>query len=292
MKKYLKAFYEAIPLKPAAYKVLRTFIRLPHRLHAYFYFKGVFTTRVEGRSFKMMNYGYQYHVENEYFWGGIENGWEKYSTDLWIKLCRNADVILDVGANTGCFSLIAKTVKPQATIHAFEPMDSIYHKLRKNVDLNSFDIHTHPVALSDFAGEAKIYPTSLDHVYSVTVNENMFKDQQVFEQTIQVRRLDALIEELGIGKIDLMKIDVETHEVHVLKGMGKYLRQFQPDFLIEIQTDAIAAAVEEMLKGLDYVYFNINEEKGVRKTDSLSKSDWLNYLVCHRSTAQSIGLLN
>ena len=292
MKSILKSFYDFLPFKKEIYFVLRKIIRLPHRLHQYFYFKGVFNTEVEGKTFKMMNYGYQFHVENEYFWGGINNGWEKVSTNLWIQLCKNANVIFDIGANTGCFSLIAKTLRSESVIYAFEPMEAIYEKLRLNVNINNYNIQIHDTALSNYSGTAKIYPTSLDHVYSVTVNQNMFEGVKVFEQTIKTLRLDEFIEMNSVRRIDLMKIDVETHEPQVLEGMGKYLKEFQPDMLIEIQTDEIGQKVEDMLIGIEYLYFNIDEENGVRKTDHLGKSDWLNYLVCHPSTAKRLNLIS
>ena len=291
MKKILKDIYDILPFKLQFYSFIRRLIRLPHPLHQYFYFKGVFSTKVGDKQFKMMNYGYQFHVENEFFWGGIKNGWEKVSVSLWIQLCENANVIFDIGANTGCFSLIAKSLKPNSIVHAFEPMEAIFQKLKLNNDLNKYDIQMHPVALSDFNGTATIYPTSQDHVYSVTVNKNLFSGVKVFEQTIQTIRLDNFIESNSITSIDLMKIDVETHEVNVLEGMGKYLRLFQPDMLIEIQTDEIGEKVEMMLQGLDYLFFNIDEVKGIRETKNLGKSDWLNYLVCHRSTAERLKLI-
>ena len=229
----------------------------------------------------MMNYGYQFHVENEYFWGGINDGWEKVSTDLWIKICENADVVFDIGANTGCFSLIAKTIRPNAKIYAFEPMEGILTKLRYNMKLNQYDdVYIESKALSNYEGEATIYPTSLDHVYSVTVNANLFSDQQVHKVTIRTCRLDHFIEEHNITKIDLMKIDVETHEPEVLEGMGKYLKEMKPNMLIEIQTTEIGEKIEKLVEGIGYVFYNIHEEKGTRKVSNLTKSDWLNYLVC------------
>jgi tRNA1(Val) A37 N6-methylase TrmN6 len=40
---------------------------------------------------------------------------------LWIKLCRQSETILDVGANTGVYALVAGAVNKKAKIFAFEP---------------------------------------------------------------------------------------------------------------------------------------------------------------------------
>jgi FkbM family methyltransferase len=291
MKKLLKRFYESLPLKLPIYKILRRFIQLPKKLHAFFYFEGVFDTWIEYKSFKMKNYGYQFHVENELFWGGVKNGWEKESTNLWMKLCKNKSIILDIGANTGYYSLIAKTLLPKSEVFAFEPIPLVYKKLLLNNSLNSFDIKCVELALSNVSGEGKIYPSSLDHVYSVTVNKNLFPDRPAFEVVIKTKRLDSFIEENNIKSVDLIKLDVETFEVEVLTGMGKYLELFKPDMLIEIQTDEIANGISTLIKNIDYVFFNINEKTGIKQVERLGKSDTLNYLICKRQTAIDLKLI-
>lgn len=291
MKKILKSFYEFLPFKLPVYNVLRKTIPLPKKLHAFFYFTGVFNTKTEKTSFLMKNYGYQFHVENELFWGGIKNGWEKESTKLWVALCKNATTILDIGANTGFYSVLSKALNPTVKVYAFEPLPSIYKKLKLNSDLNHYDINCVELALSNVNGEAKVYPTSLDHVYSVTVNKNLTEDKKVFEVNIKTKRLDDFIEENNIKQVELIKIDVETFEVEVLTGMGKYLEIMKPDWLIEIQTDEIAEGISNLIKNIDYVFFNIDEKKGITRVEKLGKSDTLNYLICKRETASEMGLI-
>lgn len=291
MKKVLRIIYELLPFKRQVYGLMRSVLKLPKKWHAYFYFTGNFSTKIDNTEFKMRNYGYQYHVENELFWGGIENGWEKESLVLWHKLSKIHHNVLDIGANTGLFSLITKAVNPSVRVIAFEPMPKIYEKLLYNVDLNDFKIETTTLALSDFTGEATIYPTNLEHVYSVTVNKKRddIKDP-VHEVKIKTIRLDEYIEKNKIDKIDLIKIDVETHEPEVLSGMGTYLKKFQPTFLIEIQSDEIALKIEKLIDGCDYMFYNIDENTGITKVNKLTKSSYFNFLICSKGVAQKIGL--
>jgi FkbM family methyltransferase len=291
MKSLLRKIYEALPFKKNVFNAVRSVVSLPKKWQAYFYFTGVFKTKVEGKDFLLMNYGYQYHVENELFWGGINNGWEKESLKLWVKLCKVHVNILDIGANTGLFSIIAKAVNPSSKIIAFEPMPKIHEKLKRNIDLNGFDIETTTLALSNYTGTAIIYPTNLEHVYSVTVNKKRddIKDP-VHEVKINTVRLDEYIEKNRISGVDLIKIDVETHEPEVLEGMGKYLKQFQPTFLIEIQSDEIASKISNLITGCDYVFYNIDENTGITRVDRLSKSSYFNFLICSKETAKKVGL--
>ncbi len=291
MKKALRVIYEALPFKYYFYNIFRKVFSLPKKWHAYFYFTGDFESKVEDTTFKMRNYGYQYHVENELFWGGINNGWEKESIVLWVKLSKIHNNVLDIGANTGLFSLITKAVRPSAKVIAFEPMPKIHEKLAYNVQLNKMDVQLSLLALSDYNGEATIYPTNLEHVYSVTVNKKRDDiTEKVHEVKINTIRLDKYIEENNIKDIDLIKIDVETHEPEVLSGMGIYLKKFQPTFLIEIQSDEIAKKIANLIEGCDYEFYNIDENKGITRVDKLTKSTYFNFLICKPAIARKIGL--
>ncbi len=291
MKKALRVIYEALPFKYYFYNILRKVFSLPKKWHAYFYFTDDFESKVEDTTFKMRNYGYQYHVENELFWGGINNGWEKESIVLWVKLSKIHNNVLDIGANTGLFSLITKAVRPSAKVIAFEPMPKIHEKLAYNVQLNKMDVQLSLLALSDYNGEATIYPTNLEHVYSVTVNKKRDDiTEKVHEVKINTIRLDKYIEENNIKDIDLIKIDVETHEPEVLAGMGIYLKKFQPTFLIEIQSDEIAKKIANLIEGCDYEFYNIDENKGITRVDKLTKSTYFNFLICKPAIARKIGL--
>lgn len=89
----------------------------------------------------------------------------------------------------------------------------------------------------------------------------------------------------------LVKIDVETHEPEVLSGFKVSLRKFQPVMLIEILNEEVGKKVEDLILGLDYMYFNIDEKGGIRQTSNIVKSDYYNYLLCNKEVANSLGLL-
>ncbi len=68
-----------------------------------------------------------------------------------------------------------------------------------------------------------------------------------------------------------MKIDVETHEPEVLEGMGIYLKKFKPTLLIEILDNEVAEKIQVLVKGLNYIYFNLDENGHINQVESLSK---------------------
>ena len=62
--------------------------------------------------------------------------WEKVSLQLWEELCKESEVIFDVGSNTGVYSLLAKSSNPKSKVYAFEPIKRISALL--NLFLSSF----------------------------------------------------------------------------------------------------------------------------------------------------------
>ncbi|MGZ4042488.1 MAG: FkbM family methyltransferase [Bacteroidia bacterium] len=289
MKSILKTIYKNLPFKKQLFFLLKT-LKFPENIYRHLYFEDVFTVKFESYKFLITHYGFQ--LENEIFWKGLTNGWEKVSMKLWIELSKKSAVILDIGANTGIYSLVSKTVNPTAEVFAFEPVERIYNKLEKNNKLNNYDIHCFELALSDKNGEAIIYDPLTPHVYSVAVNKNISGLDNTTPVTVKTEKLSTFIEKQRLKSISLIKIDVETHEPEVLKGMEHYLELFKPTLLIEILNDEVASQVEDLIRNIDYLYFNIDELQQPRLVKKIRKSDFYNYLLCSEEVARELKLIN
>lgn len=291
LKKTAKKIYKILPFKKQLFLVLRSLWSPPHRIYQHLSFRGKINIKTtDNHRFQMQHYGFE--LENELFWKGIKGGWERQSIQLWETLCTTSNCIIDVGANTGVYSLIAKTINPQSQVVAFEPVNRVFAKLKENIALNKYDIQAVEKALSDSDGQAVIYDQPTEHIYSVTVSKDLTPTgTETIETSIDIARLDTFIEQHQLPAIDLMKIDVETHEAEVLEGMGKYLETMRPTMLIEILTDEVGQRVEKILEGKGYLYFDIDEKNPPRKTAHISKSGFYNYLVCSESIAQQLQLI-
>jgi FkbM family methyltransferase len=282
--------YDAIPWKRQMFEGLRL-LPLPPRLYRHLHFHGVFSVEVpeSKRRFRMAHFGFE--LENELFWRGLYGSYEPESLRVWVELCRRARSIVDVGANTGVYSLVAKTVNPTAVVTAFEPVERIYRKLVDNARLNRFDVKSHQLALSDRSGEAFYFDTMTEHAYSVTVNRNLLQPGAAGEKrALQTITLDDFIRQNGIDRIDLIKIDVETHEPEVLDGFRAHLDAFHPDMLIEVLDDDIAARLNGILAGRNYFYYDIDETAGLRRIPAIRRSSERNILACSAATAQALNL--
>jgi FkbM family methyltransferase len=290
MRKLIKFLLHILPFKKHIFTLIKKVFHPSEKTYRHLYFTGEITIPVsKTSSFKMIHYGYQ--LENELFWSGLTNGWEKESIHIWKKLCVKSSVILDIGANTGVYALLSQSLNSSAAIYSFEPVERVYQKLVKNVQLNQYPIKSFEVALSNNTGEAIIYDQPTEHVYSVAVNVDISNTGlETIPTKIKTLRLDDFIRNEALDKIDLIKLDVETHEAEVIEGMGEFAAKFKPDFLIELLNDEVAGNVENLLKGIEYDFYNIDEKNGLTKCNQLTKSNSYNFLICKKETSHYLGL--
>jgi FkbM family methyltransferase len=157
--------------------------------------------------------------------------YEKENLELLLRLLRSIPqpVVLDIGANIGNHTLAFATVASQ--VHAFEPIPRIHALLRQNVEQNQLaNVALHAVALSDSEGEATIHMVTDGNYGASSFDQRSGVSEAV---TVSRRRGDALLAELGVDKVDFIKIDVEAHEVYVLRGLMATLENQRPFITME-----------------------------------------------------------
>lgn len=270
LRKAIFKTYLLFPLNKPVYQVIKGFGLPSYRIRRLLRFQGVFTLKVDDKlSIRLRNYGNT--IENELFWRGVA-GWEEQSVGIWKELCKKSDVIFDVGANNGLYSLVAGKANPAATIHAFEPLAPIFNRLKENIDLNGVKVNLHRIALGDAAGEVNIYAarTVSDTFDQASLNENHFKGKKVLQIPIVIKKMSSVIEDNRIDRIDLMKIDVETFEPNVLAGMGDFLKKYRPTMLVEVLNEKVGEQVFQLVKDCQYKFYRIDEKKGYELCQDLT----------------------
>ena len=109
-----------------------------------------------------------------------------------------------------------------------------------------------------------------------------------------MQRLDNFLQAHNCQRLDLLKIDVESHEPAVLRGLGDWLPRFHPSMIVEIWNNEVGEAVEAVLQGCDYRYFALTDkapELRAHIRNDFPKQGYLNYLICTEVVAKEIGLL-
>ena len=132
--------------------------------------------------------------------------------------------LIDVGANKGQFSLVARYMFPEIEIHAFEPLD---RERKLLASIISQPIKIYATALGEAAGQATFFVTSRadsssllkpgagqQAAYGVALSSTI---------TVPVARLDDLVDVTKLPRPILMKADVQGGELSVLKGAKELL---------------------------------------------------------------------
>lgn len=126
-----------------------------------------------------------------------------------LHFLREGDLFVDVGANVGCYTVLASAEIGARTI-AIEPVPSVFQGLAANVELNNIGalVQAHNIGLGREPGSAR-FTTSLDTANHVAA------EGESGGITVRIGTLDVILERCDPR---LMKIDVEGFETEVLDG--------------------------------------------------------------------------
>lgn len=139
---------------------------------------------------------------------------------------------IDIGANLGLRSLFALSSSRQT--YMFEPNQELTAFKQEKADLNGFsNFEIIEKGLSSVANKSNLYIDKTSYLSSL--NQDLIPEN-LREQTmeIEVITLDSFVTEREINAEFFMKIDVEGHELDVLKGADKTLQHLTPTLIIEI----------------------------------------------------------
>lgn len=172
-------------------------------------------------------------LEIEYLVGLNFNTYREKELFLINYFIKSKSNIIDVGANVGDYTYIFLKRSPE-NIFCFEPiphLNSRLIKLFKNIQVSKF-------ALSNKRAK-KIIKTPINKGKNLfsrsSLNVEILKDENCIETEINTIPLDAWMDEQKVEKIDLIKIDVEGHELELLQGASKTIKNSKPIILIEIE---------------------------------------------------------
>jgi len=133
----------------------------------------------------------------------------------------NIKVIYDVGANIGTWTLLARSIIPEAEVHAFEPLKAHCCKfLELTRDLSGITLHT--VALGNRIAFMDMKVTDFTDASSLLdltdSAREVFNLRSEGTEQVEVVRLDNYVKEAGLHPPDLIKLDIQGYEVEALLG--------------------------------------------------------------------------
>ncbi len=135
-------------------------------------------------------------------------------------------IIFDIGANIGDYSKIIRDYFNQKVdIYAFEPSQSAFQKLSKNLEKDT-KTKLYNFGFSDVDGSVKLFNSTTGSGLGSIYNRRLehFETKMEEKEQIKLKTLDDFCKENNISQIDFLKLDVEGHELKVLEGAHSILK--------------------------------------------------------------------
>jgi FkbM family methyltransferase len=184
--------------------------------------------------------------------------WEGSQLDSLAEICalRPVDLFLDVGANSGFYSVMLLTKGLVQEGIAFEPDPGNHAHLLANLFLNDLmsRVKVHPVAVGDKAGEVTLSEAGeWNRGESWVIHADKPPEEATTVATHTVRQIKFDDEFAIAGKTIVMKMDVEGSEFHALDGMRRTLAENQVYAQVELYSDRLDE-LKSLFSSLGYRY--------------------------------------
>jgi FkbM family methyltransferase len=235
------------------------------------------------------------HVQRYLFWYG---SYEPVELAIAQAVLQLGDVVLDIGANIGNYSLTAaKAVGTSGSIYSFEPSTATFLQLQENIRLNGLQtIHAIQAAVGNSPGLATLYVSANDNIGMTSLQPaDNFSD--VVEQ-VKLITIDDFVRKTGIPQVSLIKIDIEGSELAALQGMLEVLTRHQPLLMVEINAATLArfgtapSALYGFLQSLGYQPYEIIDSKTIRLVNDMDKeADLMLFATSKHRIAEKLDLL-
>jgi FkbM family methyltransferase len=162
--------------------------------------------------------------------------WEHWDTCYFNRTIKPGWTVIDVGSNLGYYALLAsRLVGSHGRVFAFEPTPTTYGALLKNIALNqSHNVRPYQAALSDSCGRISVLENVQDDYNRIASRGETGSHQ------VPCLTLDTFLKEQQVGRVDLIKVDIEGAEHKFLRGARRTIERYRPIIAIELNPKALS----------------------------------------------------
>lgn len=184
--------------------------------------------------------------------------------------------VIDGGAYRGDFTVAVTNYFPTAKVIAFEPQKDSFSLLASNVaGLRNITLMNY--ALGENSGDAILYcnvsPMTNSLSKSTSETLRIFKgyNDPVGHEKVQVMSLADFLENEGIQRVDLLKLDLQGHELNAIRGLKDRLKDvmaiyIEVEFMRLYEGAALFSDVEKHLREHNFIFFQLYDQ--VRSPES------------------------
>jgi FkbM family methyltransferase len=177
------------------------------------------------------------------YWLGT---YEHEKTAEFAKRLRRGDVVLDIGAHVGYYTLLAATsVRSEGRVVSVEPLQRNVQYLKRHIELNQLsNVTVIQAAVSDAPGPLE---------FAQDANTYLGRVQRGGGTTVDGVTIDeCVLERCRLDRVNVIKLDVEGAEGCALRGAEKVLKQFRPVIFLATHGLAVHEECLQLLRGHGY----------------------------------------
>jgi FkbM family methyltransferase len=186
----------------------------------------------------------------------VSGDYERAEFEALEELLRPGDIVIDVGANVGLHAVFCGArVGPEGRVLAFEPEPVNHGYLVRNVERNGLrNVDVFLKGAGGRSGTLRLYlaPGNVGTHSAAAIEGGAAID-------VEIVRLDDFLRD-RVRRVDLVKIDVEGYEAHVMAGLEETVARDRPALLIEFSPHLLrecGGAPERLLATLQALYPDI-----------------------------------
>lgn len=203
------------------------------------------------------------------------------------SICRPGAIVLDVGANVGLFTALAMNECPGGCVASIEPHSETLTYLRRTISANARDGNADHFLFDCAAADKDGFAALFMNAENKGDNRFYRAAEMASSEVVRTRTIDDMLAEVGIGNVDIIKIDIQGGESAALRGAKKtiaaspkltLLTEFWPDGILQ----ATGEDAEHYLDLLRDFRFDLYELRRGRLRPLTS--DWRERLVGRKYT--------
>ena len=177
-------------------------------------------------------------IDFKFAWRGLKTRHRDQVQELEaIRLAlHEGGVSIDIGANKGSYLYFMARWARGAPVIAFEPQKRLANYLISACKRNGFsNVTVENLALSDTDGELQLYIPGVSDSPGASLESSVAEKTDCHVETVRVTRLDNYLTSAIHQPVRVIKIDVEGHEMAVVKGAMQTLERDRPLLIIECE---------------------------------------------------------
>ena len=154
----------------------------------------------------------------------MDGYWESWITKFIAQTVQPGNICIDAGANFGYYSLVlGELAGKEGKTVAIEPNSYLCKLLSFTSNLNEHHFEVVHKALSNEKDELTLsIPT---HFWGGATIRKEKVDDSIMQETVQADTLDQIVKELGLPRVDFIKMDCEGVEPQIFEGMREIIKQ-------------------------------------------------------------------